>query len=111
MTRFALAAIGLAVASGAFATAASADPSFDCRFARKAAEITICGNDQLESLDREMSHLYYERLEWFRGTKARNLIKRTQKSWLRSRNACGYDAGCIASEYHERIDWLRTFDI
>lgn len=101
-------AVGLAIlALGA--TPAAAKPSFSCRGALNAAERTICRNQALAALDRELAY-------WYRRAKLRagyfdqtSWLRSEQRSWLSSRNSCGSDVLCIRVEYIERINTLQNY--
>lgn len=78
--------------------------SFDCSKARLDAELAICDSPRLSRLDEQMSSLYFSLPRYVRGE-----IKASQRRWLRRRNACGYDEGCIARTYLDRIDALSSY--
>ncbi len=93
----------LALFAGLGSSVAAAQ-SFDCGKARLAAEFAICDSPRLGRLDEEMSALYFGLPHV-----VRNEIKGSQRRWLRRRNACGYDRGCIARAYRNRIYVLSQF--
>lgn len=72
---------------------ANAGPSFDCRRARSADEITICGDPELARLDRLVGEGYRDLLSTIGEGRARSLAA----PLLATRRACGTDAGCIKS--------------
>jgi uncharacterized protein len=81
-------------------------PSFDCRTARNADEMAICGNAALAALDRALSNLYYglaDRLP----ADARVALRREEGDWLARRRACADAAPCIAQAYNTRIAELQ----
>ena len=80
---------------------ASANPSFNCRFARTRGEIAVCNDPGLASLDRQMASQYVRAAG--AGTPAqRALLQRTRASFLRHRDSCPSDA-CIAETYRGRM--------
>lgn len=90
------------------ASAASAGPAFNCRYAKLPAEVAICNSAELSGLDRTMSQLYYTARNRWHGQARRNL-KNMQKQWLRQRNSCGYDVNCLRWSYHNQISVLGTW--
>lgn len=73
--------------------------SFDCGAARTAVERAICSNPPLGTLDTQLADLY-------RGV--RDTERESQRAWLRLRNECGGDVGCLTRQYSERIAQLRA---
>lgn len=81
-------------------------PSFDCRTDTQPVERTICANAALASRDRILSETYYriaDRLS--QGERA--ALRDRQREWIRQRNGCGTDAGCIAQAYDARLAQLQ----
>lgn len=70
---------------------ANAGPSFDCRRARSADEITICGDPELARLDRLIGEGYRDLLSTIGEGRARSLAA----PLLAARRACGTDVRCI----------------
>jgi len=107
MLRALLIAIAAAVAVSP-ATAAS----FDCKLAKLPAEIAICGDPTLSAEDEELARLYTPLLK-SAPADAVKAIKKEQKAWLASRNACGSDMQCIMGRYRERLqrfgEWRAQF--
>jgi hypothetical protein len=66
-------------------------PSFDCRRARYADEITVCGDPELARLDRLIGQGYQDLLLQMGEGAARSVAA----PLLAARRACGADAGCI----------------
>lgn len=64
----------------------------------------ICTNSELQSLDAEMSQIYFRTLNLASG-QDRDQIQQLQRSWIAYRNACS-DIGCIRRVYNERITAL-----
>ena len=110
-----LAGFGLAaaIASTAIMTsAASAAPSFNCRYAQTPVENAICDSNYLSQLDRRMARTYFrvmnsQYMKYENPAFARQ-VKRDHQRWISRRNACGYDEGCIASRYENYIPELRA---
>ena len=90
------------------ATMASASPSFNCRYASLATEKAICGNSYLQQLDRQMAGLYRFAQSHLYGYSAKKL-RNSQRGFLRSRNSCGWNIGCIEANYNDRNTFLETF--
>lgn len=84
----------------------SIQPSFDCARAGTSTEIAICSNPDVAHLDGLMADLYYAlRSRLTRPQQA--TLTRQQREWLRLRDACGADAGCLVSAYEFRIYQLQ----
>ena len=102
----AAAALSLFAVTG---TAEAGRPSFNCRYASNAAEITICQSNYLSHLDNSLA-------SWYSRAKVRasyfgqvGWLKASEQSWIYERDACGYDANCIAESYINRIQVLRAY--
>jgi uncharacterized protein len=112
---FKLSGLGLAaaIASTAIMTsAASADPSFNCRYARTPVENAICDSRYLSQLDRRMARTYFRVMNSqymkYENPAFANEVKGDHRRWISRRNACGYDEGCIARRYESYIPQLRA---
>ena len=104
-----LAAVALSASLLAIsATGSSAAPSFNCRYASLATEKAICGNSYLQQLDRQMAGLYRFAQSHLYGYSAKKL-RNSQRGFLRSRNSCGWNIGCIEANYNDRNTFLETF--
>jgi uncharacterized protein len=79
------------VRGGCLDQASSAGPSFDCRRARFADEVAICGDPELARLDRLIGDGYQILLGRIGEAPARAIAA----PLLASRRACGSEAGCI----------------
>lgn len=66
-------------------------PSFDCRRARFADEIAVCGDSELARLDRLIGQGYHDLIAQFGEGPARSLAA----PLLAARRACQSDVGCI----------------
>lgn len=77
--------------------------SFDCSKASTAVEGSICANAELSDLDVQLSAEY---------KKARSIssdaavLRKEQLAWLKTRNACGANVGCLTKAYTLRISEL-----
>ena len=92
-----------------FATTSPAEAtSFNCRYAKLAAEIAICQDGRLSRLDERMASKYY-RLQNRLPYSYWRQIKISQRGWLRSRNRCGYNFRCIENAYYARIRYLNRW--
>ena len=82
--------------------------SFNCRYASRADEVTICQNSGLAALDERMAGIFERTRSRLYGG-ARQALISDQTAWLRSRYRCGPDAGCIEDAYRQRINELRNY--
>lgn len=74
--------------------------SFDCAKAASSAEKAICSNGSLSKLDNDLS------LAWRKASRRGSdaaALKVTQQRWLKVRDACGDDDGCLGDRYRERL--------
>jgi uncharacterized protein YecT (DUF1311 family) len=71
-------------------------PSFDCAAASKASEHAICDNDTLARVDAYTAGMY----ECLLGAAADATdLRASQRAWLRKRDECGADIGCLRGAY------------
>jgi uncharacterized protein len=70
--------------------ATASGPSFDCRRARSADEIAVCGDPELARLDRLIGQGYQEMVAQIGEGPARSVATRL----LAARRVCGSDVGC-----------------
>jgi uncharacterized protein len=97
-----LAAASLSALMMVAAVPQSGAASFDCSRAATAVESAVCEDRTVSALDEQMTRSYRALLNRTSGaTEAQ--IRAEQKDWLRRRNACGGDTGCLANEYRARI--------
>ena len=80
---------------------ASANPSFNCRFARTRGELAICASPGLAALDRQMA-AHYVRAIGGAEVDRRAILRSTRDSFLAYRDRCANDA-CIADAYRGRM--------
>lgn len=87
------------------ASAATAQPSFDCAKASTPVETLVCGDPALAALDRSLAEAYAKAMAgWPEGEKTAQ--RTAQRSWIATRNACakGNDMrGCVESSYRRRL--------
>ncbi len=83
---------------------ASADPSFNCRYARTQSESLVCGDRELARLDRRLASAFDRALR--AGVPFREL-RAEQDDWLEIReDAARHSPGAVASVYRQRIQEL-----
>lgn len=98
-----LAAAGLVL----LATNANA-ASFSCYGDITYTERAICDNPNLSNLDSVMASTYFQMLGGSSKTLKRAL-QRDQIGWLRQRNGCGANVGCLSAAYHNRLSQFDTY--
>ena len=96
MKRTILTGLVVIISTGAFSQ------GFNCNHAKLPAEVAICNNDELSALDRRLNALYFQVREEAVGD-ARLALEAEQQAWLRERNECGADEGCLPRAYDVRI--------
>jgi uncharacterized protein len=79
--------------------------SFNCNYAASPAEVAICQDGQLGSLDQEMAQLYFDLINTAPPWAVRR-IKSEQRRFIARRNACGYSGQCLLGTYRRRIAQL-----
>lgn len=102
------AALFSALCFGASADAAS----FDCRAAdAHVTERAICADARLSELDDQTAALYGElRSKLQSQGSSFDDVRDGQRLWVRRRDACGNDVGCIESAYSERLAALQIIN-
>ncbi len=94
------------IAMTALAPTANA-ASFNCNGRLTVTEAVICQNPGLSSMDSQMASQYYSTLNSLpRG--ARSSLRGEQLGWLRARNGCGANVGCLATMYRQRMGDLQN---
>lgn len=78
-------------------------PSFNCKYARLPAEVTVCDNSVLAQLDREMASAYFALRDNTPKAWQRTRLKTEQRKWLAQRNRCGYRVNCLRDRYEARL--------
>ena len=112
------AAVALAAAffalSGPSATAAA--PSFSCSGPLNQTEHVVCSDPDLAALDRAVASAYRNKFDGLpveSGNALDEVVKSlviTQKAWLKHRDGCGVDRGCIYKAYLARKSSLTAGD-
>ena len=106
--RVTLSAVCLVVGALAALSQGAEAQTFNCRTAQQPAERAICQSHLLSALDVQMSNHYF-RLIGSVGPQTARLIQADQRAWLQARNSCGYNFGCLESEYRRRLSELRSY--
>jgi uncharacterized protein len=83
------------------------NPSFDCRKHHSDAEVTICNSPELSLLDNQLDDLYMQSLKALTETKRKELVL-AQRQWVRGVIGCATDAGCLASQYRDQLQKLKS---
>ncbi|MCC9598665.1 MULTISPECIES: lysozyme inhibitor LprI family protein [unclassified Rubrivivax] len=78
---------------------ADAQPGFDCQRARTPVERLVCADPDLARADARMAAAYSALTQRWEEDRS---LRRTQRRWLRERNACGADTACVAAAYAAR---------
>jgi len=78
--------------------------SFACSKAHSAVEQAICASPTLAGYDRSVAAAYRRALG-LAGDDA-GAVKQAQLEWLKSRDACGANAGCLGQAMRERVEQL-----
>ena len=106
---FSLMLISAGLLSFAFASEATAGPSFRCSGKLNPTERAICASAALSALDREIANGFQLAVdnitsEAVGGTQADvRKFRSEQAAFLRRRNSCGASVGCIAAAYRQRL--------
>jgi uncharacterized protein len=93
-----------AIATSVLASSADA-ASFNCSARLTKVEKAICSNPGLSTLDSRMSAAYFNELA-VQPKAAYPAIKGEQSAFLRARNGCGANVGCLTAVYRNRIKGL-----
>jgi uncharacterized protein YecT (DUF1311 family) len=100
--------VGIVVAGACAGAGHAATPSFDCARAATWSEKTICGDEGLAMLDREMAAAFATRQSEV-GDIGREQVLADQRAWLAIRDECrdeGDPVGCLTGRYRDRIRQL-----
>lgn len=100
--------VGVLVAGACAGAALAATPSFECTRAGTWSEKTICGDEGLAMLDREMAAAFQAR-QGEVGDIGRVQLLADQRAWLKLRDGCrteGDPVGCLTASYRTRIRQL-----
>jgi hypothetical protein len=77
-------------------------PSFSCSKAKTSTEIAICASEDMWSLDRAMSWLYFFYRRNTNSTVSKQFLDE-QRDWLRRRDRCSDDLRCLVIMYQNRL--------
>ena len=95
----AILAVGLAALAASPASAMPSDHVFDCDQARSPTEKTICAHPNLKQTDDRIAITYHVLMndiaEPAIGWRAKIGLRFSQRQYLRYRNACGRNTGCL----------------
>ncbi|ECI2867557.1 lysozyme inhibitor LprI family protein [Hafnia paralvei] len=80
--------------------------AMDCNKATLKDEVAICGDTTLMQLDAVLNKNYISA----RQHSDKDILKTQQLSWLKQRQQCGDDTGCLGNSYVERIKTLAEKD-
>ncbi|GIT92440.1 hypothetical protein JANAI62_28980 [Jannaschia pagri] len=78
-------------------------PSFDCARAGTPTELAICADANLAQLDSQMA-AQYQSIRRRLSNAGRARLLEEQRGFLRGRDACGANAGCINNAYRFHMD-------
>jgi len=101
MTSMTLPPIRLALLAALLSLPAAHAAAFDCKAAATPTERAICADPALRDLDAELGSAYAQALHATADGSA--ALRQQQRDWLRTRDACGADAGCLATQYRQRL--------
>jgi len=83
-------------------------PSFDCGYAKLASEKAICTSQRLAKLDVEGDNLFKRATQQAPSKVMRDDLRTSETDWLRTRNRCRSNRGCLADSYSSRIVYLEN---
>lgn len=79
---------------------------FDCARAASPVEQSVCASAELRQEDDRLTLLYHRLLS--AQPQQRTTLRTSQRDWLKTRDQCGTDAGCIGDHYRTRIADLKA---
>lgn len=91
----------LLLAAGFMLAGAASAASFSCKDARSNVEKTICGNEELSTLDEHLGRYYAAGRSVLKT--ADRCLADDQRNWLRSRRDECADAACLREAYLRRL--------
>src|SRR5215469_14563582 len=100
--------IVLAIPATLVLASAAGAQSFNCNYAKAPDEVMICNSPTLSRLDEQMSVMYFQTRNSMSGV-ARAQLQNDQAAWLRGRQMCGGDPGCLQEAYQRRIRQLSNY--
>jgi uncharacterized protein YecT (DUF1311 family) len=84
-------------------------PSFACQRARLAAERSICASNSLASLDTSLATAWTDAIKACqRQSACIRPLRQQQLAWVKMRNQCGRNEGCLHQALSDRIEVLVT---
>jgi uncharacterized protein len=92
----------LAIAMLATTPAIAAQPAFNCDYATKNTELLLCTNESLAMLDQINSRIWYE-VKAVLPIGALPRYNAEGRAWIKDRNSCGWDVGCVEGTYYRHI--------
>ncbi len=114
--RTAAAALAIGFMAPGGSPASAAVPSFSCSGPLSPAERVICSDPDLAALDRAVAVAYRNKFDGLpveSGNALEEVVKSlvfTQKAWLKHRDSCGANRGCILKAYEVRKSSLAAGD-
>lgn len=93
--------------AGEQTSAATVAPAYTCKDSKSASELVICQNQDLAVLDIRLNATYS-------GVQSRmtdaelKVLRDQQRVWVKDRDKCGADSGCIKALYVSRLQQLST---
>jgi uncharacterized protein len=106
MSRIAMTVAAMTIVVSSTASAADYAP-IDCTKAKSPAQTAICRSYPLGQAEARMATLFGISMSLV-AMGQRGDIGDAQKEWLKVREACGADAGCLAEAYRKRIATLNS---
>lgn len=82
--------------------------SFSCANAQIPSELAICNNEDLLVMDEKVASLFAEIRTTIENNAQVQEISEKHSNWLRKRNACRVNFGCLKRQYRTRIRSLET---
>lgn len=78
-------------------------PSFNCKKATTAVEKTICADNTLARLDRKLGEIWKSFIDASNHDAFKSRLRQDQALWVKLRDKCQNDVGCISSAYQQRL--------
>ena len=80
-------------------------PSFTCKESKSASELIVCQNQELAVLDIKLNAAYGGVQSRMNAAELK-LLRDQQRVWVKERDKCGADVGCIKTLYVARLEQL-----
>jgi uncharacterized protein YecT (DUF1311 family) len=80
----------------------AANAQIKCNGAKTLTEKTVCADGGLQLLDRRLSKAY-QNIMRSDVVDTTSEVRKTQRSWLKARDACESNISCIANKYEQRL--------